>query len=212
MSGSAKTPRRFLIALNLPEYEVPLFVSKARFIVERMTGNAWFPSPDPPLADIQAALDDLAKAETTAFTRALGAVAARNEKRLVLVARLQHLQAYVQAIATANLESAASIIESAGMDVKKVGKPPPRAFGASPGRVSGDVDLVVPSAGDRAAYEFQHSLDAGKTWLGLPDPVATKTKVTVRGLTPGATVHFRVRATVKGATGDWSQMISIIVE
>jgi hypothetical protein len=74
------------------------------------------------------------------------------------------------------------------------------------------VDLVAPKAGDRAGYEFQYSLDGGMTWLSLPEPFTTKASATVRGLKPGSTVHFRVRATVKGVTGDWSNSVAIIVE
>jgi hypothetical protein len=212
MSTSAKSQGRPLVALNLPEYQVPLLVSKARFIVAQMTGNAWFPAPNPSLADVQAAIDDLADAMTTALTRVLGSVETRNEKRLVLVERLQHLASYVQAIADADLEHAASIIESAGMDVKKVGRPPPRVYRAGRGRVSGELAIVVPSAGDRAGYEHQYSLDGGKTWLPFPQPFTNETEVTISELRPGATVWLRYRSTVKGVTGDWSQTISIIVD
>jgi len=203
MSTSAR-----LVALNFPDAKVSLLLSMARAIVQRMTDNPWFPAPDPSLTDVQAAIDELAEATTTALSRVQGSVATREDKREALVTRLRHLQAHVQSIADANVQSAVAIIESAGMDVKKVGKPPPPVFKASAGRVSGQVDLVVPSAGDRAGYEHQHSLDGGKTWLPLPQPFTNKTKVTVTGLTPGAMVWFRYRSTVKGATGDWSQPIS----
>ena len=96
------------------------------------------------------------------------------------------------------------------MYVKNVRGPAPRVFHAKQ-RKSGEVDLIFPSAADRAAYECQLSLDGGKTWLPLPEPVTTKTTVPVEDLRPGSTVHFRYRATVKGVTGDWSQSISIIV-
>jgi hypothetical protein len=200
-----------LVALNLPDAKVSLLITIARSIVQRMTDNPWFPAPDPSLADVQAAIDDLAEATTTALSRVQGSVASREDKRSALITRLRHLQAHVQSIANANVENAVAIIESAGMDVKNVGKPPPPVYKASEGRVSGEVDLVVPSAGDRAGYEHQHSLDGGKTWLPLPQPFTSKTKVTVAGLTPGTTVWFRYRATVKGETGNWSQPISTMV-
>ena len=128
------------------------------------------------------------------------------------MSRLQQLRAYVEAIATANLENAASIVESAGMYLKRTRGPARRVFSARPGRVSGEVDLVAPSAGDRAGYEFQYSLDGGVTWLGLPEPFTNKASVTVRGLKRGSTVHFRYRSTKKGVTGDWSDTVAIIAE
>lgn len=177
-----------------------------------MTGNSWFPAPVPTLAEVQAAIDALDEEETRTLTRVRDAVPARNEKRLVLVARLQHLAAYVQSIADANPEHAASIIESAGMYVKKRRGHGGRVFGAEPTGISGEARLTAPKAGDRAAYEFQYSLDGGKTWLGLPQPVTTSTTATVENLKRGSTVHFRYRATVKGVTGDWSDPVVMIVD
>jgi hypothetical protein len=143
MSTSEKSQRRPIVALNLPEYPVPVLLSKARFIVQQMTDNARFQTPSPSLAEVQAAIDDLAEATTTALTRVQGSVAERNAKREVLVTRLRHLASCVQAIADADPVHAVSIIESAGMDVKKVGRPPPRVYRAVRGRVSGEVSIVV---------------------------------------------------------------------
>lgn len=212
MSASANPPGRVLVALNLPDAKVPLLLSKARSIVQGMSESSWLPSPDPPLAEVQAAIDDLDAAAATVFTRAVGTVERRDGKRRVLVERLQHLAAYVQSIADANPEYAAAIIESAGMDVKKVGKPAPRVYRARRGRVSGEIAIVVPSAGDRAGYEHQYCLDDGKTWLPFPQPFTNETAVTLSGLRPGSTVWLRYRWTVKGVTGDWSQTISFMVD
>jgi hypothetical protein len=108
MGTSAKQPSRIIVVLKLPRYEVPLLLTQARGIVERMRGNSRFPSPLPSLAAVQAAIDDLSEAETKTLTRARDSVSARDAKRMVLVSRLQQLAAYVQAIATANPEHAAS--------------------------------------------------------------------------------------------------------
>jgi hypothetical protein len=143
--------------------------------------------------------------------RTKGSVVVRNDKARVLFSQLEYLRAYVEAIANANRDNATAIIESAGMYVKGRKGPPGRVFTAKNGRVSGEVELVAPSAGDRSAYEFQYSLDGGKTWLPLPEPFTTKATATVTGLTPGSTAHFRYRATVKGATGNWSDRVAIIV-
>ena len=56
---------------------------------------------------------------TATRARTTGAVALRNEARSALVPLLQHLAAYVQETADANLETGASIIESAGIAVRK---------------------------------------------------------------------------------------------
>jgi len=209
MGHSTKPPRRTLAVLKLPEYEVPLLCSQARGFVLRMTGNAYFPTPRPPLATLTSAIDDLSEAQRATLSKASGTVEVRNEKRVVLVTLLQQLLAYVQATADANVEQAASIIEGAGMSVKQPRTVHPRVFKAKPGRVSGEVDLEVPSAGDDASYEWAYSLDGGITWRSLLP--TTQASTTVTGLKPGATVHFRYRAVTNDGVRDWSQAVWIIV-
>ncbi len=210
MGHSTKPPRRIIAVLKLPQYEVPLLCTQARGIVLRMTGNAYFPTPRPSLATLTSAIDDLSEAQTATLSRASGTVELRNEKRVVLVTLLQRLLAYVQATADANVEQAVSIIESAGMSVKQPRTVHPRVFKAKPGRISGEVDLVAPSAGDDASYEWAYSLDGGITWLSvLP---TTQASTTVTGLKPGATVHFRYRAVTNDGVRDWSQSVWIIVD
>ena len=209
MSSSSKTTWRPLAILKLPEYEVPRFITYARSIVRAMTNNPSFPSPVPPLATIEAAIDALAEAETARLARTAGTVPVRNAKRKQVKQLLEQLCSYVQVTADAT-EQPLSIIESAGMSVKRKGGPPPPVFGAKPGQNSGSVILVAPKAGNRAAYEWQMSTDGGKTWVTLE--VTVKATTTVHGLTPGSTVSFRYRTVTKNGTGDWSEPVSIIVQ
>jgi hypothetical protein len=181
MSYSAKPPPSFVVILKLPENHVPLLIVRARGIVQRMSKSHWFPSPTPPLAEVEVAIDDLSEAKARTLTRVVDSVSARNAKRAVLVALLQRLASYVQAIAKANPDHAAEIAEAADMYLKKTGGPRGRVFHAKPGRVSRQVDVFAPSAGPNAAYEFQYSLDGGLTWLGTPQPVTTKASVTIEG-------------------------------
>ncbi len=59
-----------------------------------------------------------------------------------------------------------------------------------------------------AFFEWQMSLD-GKIWTSLPTTNGART--TVSGLTPGSSVSFRYRTTLKEVTSDWSQTIGVIV-
>jgi hypothetical protein len=210
MSTTTKPVSRPIAVLKLPEYEVPLLLTVARAIVRAMTSNPRFPSPDPPLAKVQVAIDALTAAETATRTRAHGTVPLRDAKRLELLVLLQQLCAHVQAIADADVEQAVSTIESAGMSVKKERVLPVRVFAAKRGPVSGTVKLVAPRAGERAGYEWAYSTDGKKTWTALPFTVRASTLVT--GLQPGSTVYFRYRVDTKDGAGDWSEPTSIIVE
>ena len=52
------------------------------------------------------------------------------------------------------------------------------------------------------------SPDSGKTWTALP--VTNKANTTVTGLALATTVSFRVRATVGNASGDRSQVVTLL--
>jgi len=188
-------------------------VSLAAFaigIVKAMTGNPLFPAPVPTLAAVTAAIGDLTAAEPAAQSRIKGAVTTRNEKITVLVALLLQLKAYVQALADANVENGASIIESAGLGVRKAAAHQPRVFDALPGAVSGTVKLVAKSAGSRSSYEWGYSTDGGKTWVSAQ--ITLQAKATIVGLTPGAMVQFRYRPVTKAGQGDWSQTVVLLVK
>jgi len=70
-----------------------------------------------------------------------------------------------------------------GLEVKRKAGPT-RVFTAKQGPTSGSVILLAPKAGNRAGYEWAHSLDGGTTWTALPFTVQAKTTVT--GLKPGS--------------------------
>jgi len=208
MNSTTKSARRPTITLALPR-NVPALISYAQGIVNRMTGNPSFPAPTLTLAAVATAVGDLQTAETAALARTKGAVAARNEKRTVLVGALQQLRAHVQSIADTDPAKAASIIESAGVAVRKTPTRRARAFAAKPGPVSGVAKVTAIAASRRASYEWQYSADGGKTWVTAPATLQART--TIAGLAPGSTVQFKYRPVTKTGEGDWSQPVSLMV-
>ncbi|MGA7121563.1 MAG: fibronectin type III domain-containing protein [Polyangiaceae bacterium] len=210
MSTTTRPVARPFAVLKLPEYQVPRLVTVARAIVSAMTKNPRFPSPNPPLATVEAAIAALEEAEVATLGRAPGSVALRDSKRLAVVVLLQQLRDHVQATADADIEEGPAIIESAGMSVKRQRGAQERALVARLGPVSGSVKLSAPKAGNRAGYEWAYSTDGQRTWVSVPITVQAST--TISGLAPGSTVHFRYRATSKLVTGDWSDSVSTIVD
>jgi hypothetical protein len=188
---------------------VPALILYVRNVVQRMTGNPQFPNPSPPLAALNTAIADLQAAETAALSRVKGAVTARNEKRAALVVLLKQLLAYIQTTADADPTNAPSLIESAGVAVRKTHTVHARAFVAKQGAVSGTAKIVAVTANKRSAYEWQYSNDGGKTWITAPSTLQAKT--TIPGLVPGSTVQFKYRAVTKTGEGDWSQPVSLIL-
>ncbi|MBV9946727.1 MAG: fibronectin type III domain-containing protein, partial [Myxococcales bacterium] len=162
------------------------------------------------LATVTDAIHQLQAAEATALSRTKGAATTRNERRVALTKQLQQLKNHVQTTADTSPDTSASIVQSAGIAVKKTAVRPPRVFTAKPGAVSGSVHLITKTAARRASYDWQYSTDGGKTWI--PTPSTLQSKTTISGLAPGATVVFRSRPVTKHGEGDWSQPTSLIVK
>jgi hypothetical protein len=200
---------RVLAILSLPK-PVPAFINFSKAVIQKTTNNPNFPTPEPPLATLQASTNDLETSEAAALARTKGAATTRNQKRVALVTLYEQFKGYVQKQADANPETAAALIESAGLSVKKATLPKKRVFAVTPGAVSGAVKLVAASAARRASYEWQYSSDGGKTWVAAPATLQAKT--TVIGLQPGATISFRYRPVTKTGEGDWSQPIAVVIK
>jgi hypothetical protein len=209
MTTPINSVHRTVASLKLPG-TVPALITYAQGIVKGMTGNTAFPTPSPSLPTVTAAINDLQTAETAALARTKGAVATRNEKRIALASLLQLQRAYIQSVADAAAENAPSIIQSAGIAVRKTPVRAPRVFEAKPGALSGTVKLVAPAAARRASYDWEYSIDGAKSWVAVPGTLQARTTVT--GLTPVSTVQFRYCAVTQTGQGDWSAPVSLLVK
>jgi len=204
-----KSVQKNYVALSLPRPVAALIVY-VQGILAAMTSNPHFPTPAPALAAIAAALTALQQAEVAAQARTKGAVVVRNDNQGALVTLLQQLRAYVQATADADVENSAAIIQSSGFPLRKAPVHKPRVAGVKPGAMSGSVEVLAPTAARRAAYEWQYSLDGGKTWVEASPSL--QAKQTVVGLPVGTSVQFRYRAVVKTGPLDWSPPLALLVK
>lgn len=204
-----KTTRPALAVLNLPTSNTAL-IAFAQGVHAGMTGNKAFPNPSPSLATVAASIDALVSAENQAATKVKGAVTARNVAKAALILELKQLRGYVQGIADGDAENSATIIESARISVHKVPVRPARAFDAVQGPTTGTAKLAARSASKRAAYEWEYSIDGGKTWVAAPPSLQAKTTVT--GLPAGTSVQFRYRAVTRTGAEDWSTPVTLLVK
>lgn len=202
------TPKISPIALNLPKV-VALLIVFAQHVVQAMTNNPWFVSLVALLAQTTTDLAALQAAEALALTRAKGAAAARDVKRKVVVDDLILLKNGVQTVVNQNPGQGAAIVESAGMSQKRVTLPSKPNLAAKMARVSPGEVLVRAKAVKGASYEWQYSLDGGKTWIAMGTTTVANTSLL--GMTVGTTCLFRFRTTVKKTTSDWSPTFSFFV-
>ena len=205
-----KAPQAAKATATLPiPHGVSNLITLAHTIVTKMTGNPYFPSPNPSLATVLGTLTALGGAEVVAQTRAKGAVEARDAQERVLRDQLKYLKVYVQSIADGDAANAEAIITSSGHSVRKAKTGSKQDLVAKMGKASGQIKLVAKSAGQRATYDWAWSLDQ-KAWTDLPQTMQAKTTMTVT--TVPVTYYFRFRTLLpKTGLGDWSQVVSLMV-
>jgi hypothetical protein len=204
----AKTPRT-RVTLKLPKPVLALLALAKAVYAALFANKAMFTSPNPPLAQLASDTAALETAQTATETHAPGSIETRNAKRAALVLDLQQERAYVQLVADAGPENAATIAANAGMTVHKVTSHNKDTLTVKPSKkTTGAIDLVALAGVGRKAHDWEYSLD-GKTWTAAPSTLASKT--TIPGFTPGATVYVRHRPVTKTGPDPWSQVVSTIV-
>ena len=205
---TARKPHKAIATLGR-ERVVGRFITQANGVVAAMTGNPYFPSPDPPLVTITALIARLSAKQTVALTRVVGGAAERDAACLALRNGLQVLQGYVQRVADADPANAAAIVTSASMSLQKKASRDKQLFDAQCGSTSGSVLLTAMATGERAScHEWQWSLDQD-TWTSLEPTLQASTSIS--GLIPLRTYYFCHRAITKAGRGDWSEIVALLV-
>ncbi len=122
----------------------------------------------------------------------------------------------MKVLADASPDRAPAVVTGAAMVVAKAPsttKPILSAeLGVEPGSVSLRANatmLVGKGVSKRPTFNWQLSIDGGKTWSIAPSTPLSKT--VIENLTPMTTYAFRVSATVANVAGEWSQPVSILV-
>jgi hypothetical protein len=210
MAKSKKRPLAVFLRRNFNR--IGDFIIKAKAIVLDI-GNStgFFATPDPTLASVTTNIGTLETAQATAETRVVGSAAARDIEYNKVLDDIHGLQGYVQKQADNAVDesTAIAIINASGFSLKVNGVfiKPPLAVKQSP--ATGEVILTGKSAGKRASYDWQMSID-GTTWDNLPSTLISKT--TVGGLIVDRRTYFRFRTITPSGTGSWSASVSIVVQ
>ena len=199
-----------MAVLSLPRSAKDLLtVGKA--VHDAMANNPSFPSPNPPLNAFKAKLNALADAETKAAARTWGAAMARDAIKKEVVNDLYHLRDYVQGVAEKIplLETAAAVIASAFMRVKKVPQRVVPPLTAKNTGVPGQVALAARTVAPVASYYWEYSFDQ-ESWTPVPETL--KASTTIDGLPWAKVSYFRFRALTRAGKGDYSPVVSLLVQ
>jgi hypothetical protein len=208
----AKIAPHFLkIVLKLPK-RVGDFITRAQQIHDTMAANGKsLPAPVPALPVLQASIDDLVTKESAAKDRTKGAVTDRNVAMKLVVTHLNNERAYLEQLANADPTNAEVIAGDASMTVRKPAPHPKSDLVAkhTASSVSGTVHLVARATKGAKAYNWQYSIDGGKTWTSVPP--TTKASTSIANLPLGTSVSFRHNVLTKAGLSDWGQPISVVV-
>ncbi len=200
------------VKLGLNNLTVSEFILKVQFIISSMTGNGNFPTPEPPLADVQTNLDALIVLTEQAANRDKVKVALRKEQHKVVEGMCVQLAAYVQSASKGDLDK----ILSSGFEVIERGGPvgllpaPQDLRVKSEQGFSGQLRLEWKRVHGASSYIVQQTTanpaDPDSPWTDVGHP--QKSKYTAEGLTPGTVYSFRVIAVGADGLGAASTAVS----
>lgn len=184
------------------------FIAYGRDIVTSMTGNVNFPTPDPTLAAVTAALD---AAQLAIQKYAIGQITkdARDLKIKAAEDMVMNLIRYAEYTAGGDMEKATSTL------IKMRKAPIAHPIPAMPATVGGKsvaqgrVDLKWVKVQFAATYMIEMSSDNGQTWQFV-DAVG-RTTYTINGLNSVKMYLFRVKACNAAGESGWSDPALVVV-
>lgn len=206
--GDAKVSKDF----STSKYTDHGLSTKCGHVVEKMTGNPAFPTPETPLAEVTTALgsynDALAKAENGSKADTV----VKNNWRTKIEKLMKDLAGYVQVTSDGD----EAVILGSGFDVNKkaatVGPlPKPENFSVKPGINKGTIIANCDAIENAYVYEFQYTetpVTAASIWV---QKISTKHKVLIEGLVSGKQYSFRVAAVATDPTRNWSDELTSFV-
>jgi len=211
------TAKRIRVTAALKRKNYPHLLMRAHAIYNGMAGTpALFPSPIPSMAGLLPLLTAFDTAQQATLTKAKGTTQTRNLTALPLITALESEVTYIQGLCDESPEQALKLIAAAGMVA--VNSPShakailqTKLVPAIPGTalLVANATLLVNGSKKRPTFNWQSSIDGGKTIVNLPSTPHADTEVANLPLL--TTVAFRVSVTLGKVTGEWSQWVTLFV-
>lgn len=208
--GNLNANEMKLIKAGTSKLNADELVARSKYVEDKMTGNANFPTPNPSIATVTAAREALQLATAQAKSRATADIAVRNALRVDLNELMVNLSRYVNNVSGGDVDKAVS----SGFELAKRPEPSthldaPSKLEANVSKFAGSVDLVWKRVEDARMYQVYVTdgdpTDATK-WRMVA--VSSKTRVRVLDLEPGKFYSFRVTALGRIGEGPASDVVS----
>jgi len=206
--GNAKVSKD----VSTSKYADSELTTKAGHIVEKMTDNTNFTTPEPPLANITAAKNALIAAMAKVQNGSKEDTVIKNNCRTALETLLKSEADYVQRISNGD----EAIILSSGFDVNKkpgtVGQlAKPANLSLKPGGNRGTLLVSCDVVANASFYEFNYTEAPAATASLWTQKTTTKHKIQIEGLTSGKQYIFRVAGAGSDPSRVWSDDVSSYV-
>ncbi len=201
--------RTFVTLGHLPNEPSALIVA-LRAVIVKGRRSGWLPSPNPVLDRLEAAVDELEKAQVATLSGGKGLAARRNELLEPARAARDAYKGQVQEAVDANPDMALTIIASSGLGSRAASSRRKAPVTVKPGKVSGSVDIDVKAPVRDASYLWEFSVNGGKSYERAPSTKQSRTTIT--GLPPGQYVLVRFKVGTRKGEGDWSEPVEVLVK
>ena len=203
------------IRLNLRSLSVTDKIAKGRHIVTSLSSNTSFQTPNPPLAEVTSALDELDKAQAAvqaAKSEVATRVLSQDGAETKVTQMLTQLAGYVESVAGTD----DALITSIGMETKSSRSAPqapsaPHGLSATAGEHEGEIKLSWKAISNARSYTIEASQDPATATSWTHTGVATSASRTITGLTSGKRYWFRVAAIGAGGQSGWSEHATKVV-
>lgn len=200
--------------LNWNQKTIPERIIRCKFITKKTGENgADFVTPNPPLLEVEDAIEQLLKATVDALAGGYELTYAKNAANEALHSKMVQLQSYVQNISGGN----EGILLKSGFELKKVPTPNPAPgqvenLSAIPSLTQGEILLNWDVLKYTKVYQVEMWTEA-ENGDGFWNPIATttKSKFTQTDLATGTVYRFRVAGIGNDdAVGPYSQEASSV--
>ncbi|CAN5509865.1 hypothetical protein BH11BAC3_BH11BAC3_23600 [soil metagenome] len=166
-----------------------------KHIASNMTGNINFPSPNPAMAAVQAAVDRYSTALQAAKDLGRNNVAEKNESRQALQIIMGQLALYVMNVSLGSL----TMLTSSGFPFAKEAEP---QYITSPGNIvlsnglsSGELMAQLPAVKGAKSYVYSIASELPTETTVWTSTASTTSKYTFSNLTPGKQYWVKVAVT-----------------
>lgn len=187
------------VSTSFTSYSDANLEQKAEYILEQMTGNAFFETPSPALTDVKAAIAAYSQALVAAAGLDRTQVALKNEARAGLEVLLSKLGMYAMNVALGNV----AMLTSTGFTLIKLSEPQyitnPGNVTISNGVTSGELVAAVISVRAAKSYLHQITTELPTDATAWQSNSSSRSKYTYSGLQPGK--QYWIRVAVVGSRG-----------